>query len=638
MESITVSEQELNNVESYLLPSDCHFAGDAREVICCWESRDVSACPGSGKTTVLLAKLKILSDRMPLENNAGVCVLSHTNVAVNEIKTKLSDCADKLMGYPNYVGTIQSFIDKFVVIPYLQKLTNISIQVVDNEVYTQHLLSIIEKNRDYRTLLNFLRKQLSKSHYDNLFEYLKDVRLENGALYIGKQRRAIAGEKAESTKLYVLAVKELLQNEGMILYQDTYAYTQEAIEKLSTEYTDLFSKRFRYVFIDEYQDCNQNQRDALDRIFDSNKCSVMHIGDPDQAIYNSDIKNMEDWKPAENHLSLGVSCRYGQEIADILKVLRSDQPTIRALAGKTGIQPTLIVYDDCSRGQVIDKFIQELAINKLDNPDGIYKVIGAVKNKELKGLKISDYWQDFDDGNSGKKEYRYWSYIDAISQSCYDGKLYLAELNVRKLLCRIFHYIGIKNQSTGREFTLSSIKQTLDKMYFDIYRNTLLQLSKLEDFSRENIDSLMKNLLRIIFKRPDNEIYSALPEHFLEDVDVTKIKTQKNTYIEPVCSRRIQFDTIHGVKGETHDATLILETEKSGGSDVKSIFTFFGVGKTASSSAYNRKCLYVGMSRPRKLLCLAVQAKTYQAGKKIFANWKIVDCRKKDTCGEQNMD
>ena len=49
---------------------------------------------------------------MPLENGAGICVLSHTNVAVNEIKNRLSDYADRLLSYPNYIGTIQSFIDR----------------------------------------------------------------------------------------------------------------------------------------------------------------------------------------------------------------------------------------------------------------------------------------------------------------------------------------------------------------------------------------------------------------------------------------------------------------------------------------------------------------------------------------------
>lgn len=265
MESIVVSEQEINNIEALLLSNNHQFASDAREVIRCWESKDVAACPGSGKTTILLAKLKILYDRMPLENNAGVCVLSHTNVAVDEIKTRLSDCADKLMGYPNYVGTIQSFIDRFVVTPYLKKLTNTAIQVVDNEIYTQHLLSIIAKQRKYNKLLFFFRKQYENSHYDNLFDFCKDVQLKSGALYVGKQRRAMAGKASDSAKLYTQAIDELLQTEGMIRYKDAYTYTHEAIEALTTEYTDLFCKRFSYVFIDEYQDCNKNQRDALDK-------------------------------------------------------------------------------------------------------------------------------------------------------------------------------------------------------------------------------------------------------------------------------------------------------------------------------------------------------------------------------------
>ena len=101
-----ISDQDIQAAEELLLPHGAHFPEDARNVIRCWHSTDVAACPGSGKTTVLLAKLKLLADRMPLENGAGICVLSHTNVAVNEIKNRLSDYADRLLSYPNYIGTI----------------------------------------------------------------------------------------------------------------------------------------------------------------------------------------------------------------------------------------------------------------------------------------------------------------------------------------------------------------------------------------------------------------------------------------------------------------------------------------------------------------------------------------------------
>lgn len=41
---------------------------------------DVSACPGSGKTTLVVAKLAILARKWG-HATSGICVLSHTNVA-----------------------------------------------------------------------------------------------------------------------------------------------------------------------------------------------------------------------------------------------------------------------------------------------------------------------------------------------------------------------------------------------------------------------------------------------------------------------------------------------------------------------------------------------------------------------------
>ena len=85
---------------------------------------------------------------MPLENGAGICVLSHTNVAVNEIKNRLSDYADRLLSYPNYIGTIQSFIDRFVTMPYLRNISGQNVQVVDSLTYAQHMLNKIQHNAE----------------------------------------------------------------------------------------------------------------------------------------------------------------------------------------------------------------------------------------------------------------------------------------------------------------------------------------------------------------------------------------------------------------------------------------------------------------------------------------------------------
>lgn len=89
-ETDTVEAANIPELEHLLLPEGCHFAEDAKAVIDCWESTDVQACPGSGKTTVLMAKLQHLAGKMPLPQGRGICILSHTNVAVDEIKTRLT--------------------------------------------------------------------------------------------------------------------------------------------------------------------------------------------------------------------------------------------------------------------------------------------------------------------------------------------------------------------------------------------------------------------------------------------------------------------------------------------------------------------------------------------------------------------
>lgn len=65
------------------------------------ETLDVSACPGSGKTTLVVAKLAMLARKWK-SRTRGICVLSHTNVARHEIEQRLGDTevGRRLLNYP----------------------------------------------------------------------------------------------------------------------------------------------------------------------------------------------------------------------------------------------------------------------------------------------------------------------------------------------------------------------------------------------------------------------------------------------------------------------------------------------------------------------------------------------------------
>ena len=86
----------------------CHQAG----------SFGVCACPGSGKTrtTATLLALRLAQwDR----RRAGIAALSFTNVAKDEIGAQLRRLGlDANPGWPHFLGTIDSFVNQEIFLPY----------------------------------------------------------------------------------------------------------------------------------------------------------------------------------------------------------------------------------------------------------------------------------------------------------------------------------------------------------------------------------------------------------------------------------------------------------------------------------------------------------------------------------------
>ena len=75
---------------------------------------------------------------------------------------------------------------------------------------------------------------------------------------------------------------------------------------------------------------------------------------------------------------------------------------------------------------------------------------------------------------------------------------------------------------------------------------------------------------------------------------------------------RLRFDSIHAVKGETHAATLVVETYINRTHDLKSLLPVLCGSKSANSltgaAIGHGKRVFVGITRPSELVCLAVFA------------------------------
>lgn len=623
METIT----DFSSIEQLLLPKTCSFSEDARNVINCWESKEILACPGSGKTTVLIAKLKLIADRLPLESGRGVCVLSHTNVAVNELKAKLGQATDNLLSYPNFVGTIQTFVDQYITFPYLKRFTSMPLQVISKEDYAKYLYDFICKtDGKLKWFINQQYKTLGSDRFDSVENFLSNVYLDiQGDLRITNVKRALAGAKTDTAFRYRVAIHNLLKNQGLMVYADTYQFTLKALEYYGESLRSLLSSRFQYVFVDEYQDCSELQRNVLDALFLGTNTVFQKIGDVDQAIYNGADDKTPSWEVSGEYLSIVDSNRYSQDIADVLTLLRTPKAPIHSARGSLGIKPTVFIFNDNSRLNVIPAFVVEIQRHGLVRQDGIYKAIGMYKN--VSGLKIGDYWNDYRKGVVLKRTNYFSDYIIDIMSGLSKGQLYLSEQCIRKLICKVLHYSGIKDE-TGKEYGIKTIKRYIASNCSQEYQDSVLNLASLQEFSYSKVDERIRALLNIAC---GDKWFENLPDAFVHPSREEHLQSANdNVFHHDESGISITFDTVYGVKGETHDATLYLETETKNSSDIKRVLPLLEnksiKGKTDLHER-SRKCVYVGFSRPRYLLCLAISENTYINHESAFSTWNIIDLR-----------
>ena len=215
-----------------------------------------------------------------------------------------------------------------------------------------------------------------------------------------------------------------------------------------------------------------------------------------------------------------TSCRFNQEIANVLCKLKKGEKNIVTLAGETGVKPVLLVFSPEKIDRVIGGFISALERHELYDRDGIYKAIGSVKREDLSGLKIGSYWTEFDGSANKESEYSYWVLVDEIVQYLLEGKLYKAEQIVRRLLCRVFHYIPIKNPVSGKDYTIVTMKNALDEKYREQYHQWIYEMPRIQTFDRHSVDHLVRQKINELLRigNPNlTDIFTVLPAFFLEE-------------------------------------------------------------------------------------------------------------------------
>lgn len=607
---IEILDEDIQYAEKLLLPEGQRFDEERRTFIKCLESRDVVACPGSGKTTALLAKILILSKKMPFEDGRGICVLTHTNVAINEIKQRAGSAADSLFQYPNFFGTIQSFVHQFLTIPAYRSEFKKPIIAIDNDRFKIELSKYYRRDRSLQGWME------NKGGIDTLAKYW----IHPDTLSVGRNLDENIPKLSEKTATYqkIVELRNTLLKNGILSFNDAYSIALRYIN-IIPNISQSFVGRFSIVFLDEAQDTYEHQFRVLDRVFPSNLFIVQRIGDPNQAIFSSNIGGEMIWTPRNPHY-ISESQRYGKTISAILGSVRvHDEICLKCSPAKSSYPLQLLTFLPGEERLVLKAFGEIL--QKFKVPEGSYYAIGWIgKDKENGKLCIPSYFPQFCNKSQRSNNY----FINLITCSAYAME-FVRMHPVKHFFDTIFYGIaqgldvaGIKTEDGGCKYIPKTIKkhwkETNENSYFE-FRATIAKVYLMAlEFKvspkklRDTIGASVKSIW------PINNHNGQL---FFEGTEIDpsiQMDTDEptNQFISDYGSM-IKVGTVHSVKGETHVATLYMETYYRRYTDSQRLIEFLKGNRPKKDlgKAYHKQnllMLHVAFSRPKNLLVFACQS------------------------------
>lgn len=646
---IKITDDDIRYSENILLPKNVSFNKQRKIFIKNLETIDLQAVPGSGKTTVLLAKLLILEKHLPFEDGSGVLVISHTNAAIDEIKKRIGNYCPRLFAYPNFVGTIQSFVDKFLAIPFYANLYKRKPYRINNDIYERETSSF-----SYMRFSGFSKKDQNNAkrflRVNNLSQTLR-ITVVNGEDVL---TNGLFGKKLNYTKpkgntkpqnytdwsnLEKRKIKQWLYcfkgkffEDGILCFDDAYTLAMKYLQKYPL-IKRLLQSRFHYIFVDEMQDMDEHQYDVLENIFyDEGNCksTFQRIGDKNQAIFSGKVKLENFWNiKGRDVLNIDGSCRFSKEIADVVRCFALDGKPIEGNAIYKSIKPHLLIYEDSTIKNVLPEFIEIFKKYQNNNeiPHNIETIVKAVGwRKKVDGtgkIAIKDYFPEFNETIQPSrvdylnlKDYLFGIEKDFFKKNGLRGM----RKNIVNSFLRVLRYEKIYD-SEGRyyrerrllNYLAEECEDSYQKMKLDLFlwcRDIFMGKSKIV---LGEMRKYLPKFLAVVFglsklSEETKNFINSDDSHTIASAAKETLLSTNNIYYYN--SLGVEVGTIHSIKGETHAATLYMETfyqRKHESEMLKDFFKGgFVTGNEKDRVKQSLKMAYVGMSRPKYLLCVAV--------------------------------
>lgn len=336
----------------------------------------IIACPGSGKTTVIIERVhRMIEKGIPQTN---MLVITFTKAAADEMQKRYED---KYGTSGVLFGTIHS-----VCFRVLRKALNLS---MDN---------ILRESEQWDFFRRYLINRISKT---DLEEYIRQLMTEISYVKNSRTNPATYISNVCSSTDFVQffhAYEDYKREHSFIDFDDMLILCRKVLIHMPEE-LKYWKEKFKYIMIDEFQDTNRIQADIFYMLAGKNG-NIFVVGDDDQSIYgfrSADSTIMLEFQktfPQCTKIYLDTNYRSCENIVEgAARLVKNNQvrfeKQIKASRKESGTIFTVCHKDALSQAISVIENVRQLHKNGIDYNDMAVLYRTNNENQFLVGALIS---------------------------------------------------------------------------------------------------------------------------------------------------------------------------------------------------------------------------------------------------------
>lgn len=551
----------------------------------------VLAIPGSGKTTMLLERIKFLSEHI---DSSKILNLTFSRIQADDMKKRFDSKDSNFM-------TIHAFC-YLIIRNYLKKYNKQVNLIEDEKIYNKfNLVGEIYKNIN--------KKKISKEDLNLFFQ--KVSFMKNSLLDISYLENV---EISNADRIY-LEYEKIKKQKHLLDFDDMQVYALELLNDESL--LRSIKNKYKYFQLDEGQDTSLLQFKILEKIvYPENNLLV--VADDDQSIYSfraADPKYLLNFKEIYKDakiISLDTNHRSGKKIISLASYFIAQNKNRYKKTYKLGRD-----FDDQIKLKEFKNFTKQYdyITENLDN-----KKTGILFRNNISAISLSSYLLDKNIDFS----------INSNILDFFESKIFTDMVNIINFSedfdnVEIFSDIYYKISTYLSKDDIESLShKAINENVFEFYENR-----DIEDYKKDalfNIEKKLKHLRKLKLEKKISFIYKSLSYNSYINMKSRKYMEEtvnKDIYIESLryftkscksldevyekikilekkskslIKTNLSLTTIHSSKGLEYDKVFIIDLIKNEFPLIMDEENYF------ERLEEERRIFYVGLTRARDSL------------------------------------